>query len=115
MPCVPPGMKQPRRLACSRIDSGEIRTLVPIAEKTGKCKIARYTLFTMNSGDNVIDLTCKTVVCLRHLAVFASHLRTLPNECSQCSMHECQETRRRDLSIFRARDWRMESIEPTRP
>ena len=106
--CMPAG---------ERVNAGEVRALVTIAPKTGQSQVAGNRVATMSTGNDVVDLERQVVIPLSDATVFTSVVRPLPHKSFERPFHVSrfvQETRRRVLSNWRARDFRIDSIVPTR-
>jgi hypothetical protein len=81
-------MEQSRYLASERINPREVWTLVPVAQKTRKGEIARHGLAAVRRCNDVVNLKTEHIERLGHLAIFASRLRTVPDEFCEFSIHE---------------------------
>lgn len=110
-------VKQLGVLAGQRINAGEIRSLVTIAPETGQSQVAGERPAAVSGGDDVVNLERQLIKPLGDATVFTSVVRPLPDKSFERSFHDSrvvQETRRRGLSNLRARDFRIDSIVPTR-
>lgn len=88
MPGVAARMKESRYLASERINPCQIRTLVPVAQKTRQAEIVCHRIAAVRRGNNVVDLKRQRIERLRHLVVFAIRPRTVPDEFCEFSIHE---------------------------
>jgi len=88
-PLVTTRVEEGSDLSRERVETGDVWSFVVIARKAGQTKIARPCWASVLLGDDVIDFEGQIrVVDHRQLAVFATLVRTPPNEFRQFASHE---------------------------
>ena len=88
MPLVRPRMEEPHYFARVGIGSGNVRTLVPVAVKTGKGEILEDRLPAMLARNDVIDMKGQRIDRSREPAILAPVLRALPDLAGNLPVHE---------------------------
>jgi len=86
-PVVLPRMKQPYDFACFWISSSNVWSFMIVTRKTGEREVVKCICPVMFSCDNVVDLKSQQVTRLRHSAVFARVLCSLPHLRDQRLFH----------------------------
>ena len=86
-PRVGPRVEQPGKLAGSRIETGNIRTLESIAVRTRQCEIALLGLASVLLGKNVIYLKWQWEGKLRDQTVLAPIGSPLPDDSGKAPIH----------------------------
>lgn len=79
VPKVATRMKEPRELTRLSVQPGKIWAFAPIAPRASDGEIVELRLAEVLLGDDVIDLECPRVRCLRETAILTSSLRSLAN------------------------------------
>jgi hypothetical protein len=87
-PCVGARIEQASQYAGLWIEAGEVRTFVAIACETCQRKIGLDGKAAVFLRLGVFDFKGQWIELLRHLAVFASRIRPLPNESPKRSLHQ---------------------------
>ena len=98
-PQVPPWMEEANVFPRVWIYSRDVRTLVPIAVKTGEGEILKNSLATMLACDDVINMKGQRIYRCGKVAILAPALGALPAFPDNLSVHE---RRRSDDFVLRA-------------
>ena len=85
---VQPGMEEPNELSGVWICSGNIRTFVTIAVKTGEGEVFENSLPSMLACNNVIDMKGQRIDGSRKVTILAPALCALPDLLDKVPVHE---------------------------
>ena len=91
LPILAARIEESNDLAGSRIDAGQICSLVQVAWDTGICPIFMTIRTVMDLGDDVIELERQVVVFLRHAAILATIMCPFSDQVCGSSVHVNQE------------------------